>query len=484
MKLKNLLKGVKIKYADAGALEASVEDISFDSRCLKKDSVFVAYGGTDTDSHQFIEDVKKSGKVAVFVTEKPVDGALSVVVDSGRKALALMSKSFFGVDDSKLIKIAVTGTNGKTTVNYLLESIFTACGYRTIKIGTTEYKIIDEVIKADTTTPSSYDYYRMLSRGLKKGAKVLCIEASSHALMQHRLYGTNFDLAIFTNLTGDHLDYHKTMEEYYSAKKLLFCSEYSKKCLINIDSDYGKRLLDECEIDTFTYGIEGKANFVGMNLESSLEGVCFNIKADKLAKISSNLVGSHNVYNILAAVAAADILNMDMHKIVDGVEKLKNVPGRLEKLEIKGRYFFVDYAHTDDALENVLKSLYSLKKNRIITVFGCGGNRDKTKRPRMARASEIYSDIIIVTSDNPRKEDPLAIIKDIEKGFSSKSSYEVVVDRREAIRYAYELSEEGDIILVAGKGHENYQILKNKTIHFDDREEILNLEKGETRAGV
>jgi UDP-N-acetylmuramoyl-L-alanyl-D-glutamate--2,6-diaminopimelate ligase len=484
LRLKNLLEGVKIKYADTNALETSVEDISFDSRCIKKNSVFVAYGGTDTDSHKYIEDVKKSGKVSVFVTEKPVEGALSVVVDSGRKALALMSKSFFGVDDDKLIKIAVTGTNGKTTVNYLLESIFTACGYRTIKIGTTEYKIIDETIKADTTTPSPYDYYRILSRGLKKGANVLCVEVSSHALMQHRLYGTNFDLAIFTNLTGDHLDYHKTMESYYNAKKLLFRSDYSKKCLVNIDSEYGRKILDECDIDTFTYGIERKADFRGMDLANSLDGVSFNMKADKLAKIRSNLVGTHNIYNILAAIAAADILKLDLHKIVDGVEKLKNVPGRLEKFEIKGRYFFVDYAHTDDALENVLKSLYSLKKKRIITVFGCGGNRDKTKRPRMAKVSEKYSDVIIVTSDNPRKENPREIIKDIEKGFSSKSSYEVVIDRRQAIQYAYELSEEGDIILVAGKGHENYQILKNKTIHFDDREEIQNLERGEYRAGV
>lgn len=477
MKLKKLLENVKVKNADPKALDVSVDDISFDNRSLKDNSVFVAYEGSNFDSHAYVNDIKKSGKVAVFVSEKPVEGALNVVVDSGRKALALMSKALFRIDESKLVKVAVTGTNGKTTVNYLLESIFNECGYKTIRIGTTEYKVVDEIIKANTTTPSPYDYYKMLALGLKKGANAVCIEASSHAMVQHRLYGTKFDLSIFTNLSGDHLDYHNSVDKYYNSKSILFSSDYSKRCLINVDNEYGRKLIKEAAIDSFAYGFGTEADYRVKNIVNSLDGLQFDIKANKLAKVRSDFVGQHNVYNILAAVSAADLLGFKLHKILDGVEKLKNVPGRLEKFMINDRYFFVDYAHTDDALENVLKSLHGLKRSKIITVFGCGGDRDKTKRPRMAKAAEKFSDLVVVTNDNPRKEDPNAIINDIVEGFVDNKAFTVVQDRRLAIKHAYKISQKNDIVLVAGKGHENYQILRNKTIHFDDREEVLNIQE-------
>lgn len=475
MKLRDLLKGVDILSADAAVINTEVDDISFDSRFLKKNSVFVAYEGTDADSHKYINDVIKTGKIPVFVTEKPVRDVPNIVVDSGRRALAMMSKNYFGINDENILKIAVTGTNGKTTINYLLDSILSADHKKVIRIGTTEYKVVDKVYQAKTTTPSSYDYYKMMNEGIKKGAKALCIEASSHSLEQERLYGTCFDLSVFTNLTGDHLDYHESMDNYFYAKQLLFQPRYSSKCLINSDNIYGEKLLKKCTIPAYSYAIENTSDFRALNIRNSLEGVSFLTKCNSEMKLHSNMVGTHNIYNILASAAASHILGVSDSSIFKGIKNLRNIPGRLEKIVVNNRYFFVDYAHTDDALKNVLMSLSSLRKNHLITVFGCGGDRDKTKRARMAQAAEKYSDSIIVTNDNPRTEDPLSIIQDIEAGFEKSISYEVIPDRYEAIHHAYRISDENDIILVAGKGHEDYQILKDKTIHFDDREEIKKL---------
>lgn len=475
MRLKDLLKGVNLLSEKNDVLNTEVEDISFDSRFVKKNSVFVAYKGTDSDSHEYIDDIAKSGQVAVFVTEKYIENVPHVVVDSGRKTLAMMSKNYFGIKDDDILKIAVTGTNGKTTINYLLDNIFSANGMKVIRIGTTEYKVVDKIYKAKTTTPSSYEYYRMVSEGIDNGAKAICIETSSHALEQERLYGTCFDLSIFTNLTGDHLDYHESMEKYFKAKQQLFDSVYSCRSLINADDFYGEKLLKVSEIPSYSYAVENSADFKAFNIQNSLEGVSFLVRCGKELRLQSNMVGTHNIYNILAAAAASYILGVPETAIYDGIKNLKNIPGRLEKIVVNNRYFFVDYAHTDDALRNVLLSLSRLRKNRLITVFGCGGDRDKSKRPRMAKAAEQYSDKIIVTSDNPRTEDPAAIIQDIETGFDSSTTYEIISDRHKAIMHAYEISEEEDIILVAGKGHEDYQILKDKTIHFDDRQEIKKL---------
>lgn len=475
MKLKNLLKGVNVLSGETDILNTEVGDISFDSRFLKKNSVFVAYKGAGTDSHEYIDDIAETGKIAVFVTEKPVKGVPHIVVDSGRKALAMMSKNFFGIRDDSILKIAVTGTNGKTTINYLLDSIFSTNGMKVVRIGTTEYKVVDRVYQAKTTTPSSYEYYRMMSEGIEQGAEIVCIEASSHALEQERLHGTCFDLSIFTNLTGEHLDYHENMEKYFKAKQKLFDSDYSYKALINADDFYGEKLLGMSVIPSYSYAVENSADFKAFNIQNSLDGVSFAAACGKELKLQSNMVGRHNIYNILAAAAASNILGVPETVIYEGIKNLKNIPGRLEKIVVNNRYFFVDYAHTDDALKNVLQSLSGLKKKRLITVFGCGGDRDKTKRPRMAKAAEAYSDKIVVTNDNPRTEDPASIIRNIETGFAGNTSYDVIPDRREAIIHAYEISEEEDIILVAGKGHEDYQILKDKTIHFDDRQEIKKL---------
>ncbi|TYB33983.1 MAG: UDP-N-acetylmuramoyl-L-alanyl-D-glutamate--2,6-diaminopimelate ligase [Flexistipes sinusarabici] len=475
MKLKNLLKGVNVLSGETDVLNTEVEDIAFDSRFLKKNSVFVAYKGTASDSHEYIGDIAKTGQIRAFVTERPVENVPHVVVDSGRRALAMMSRNYFSIKDDSILKIAVTGTNGKTTINYLLDSIFSTNGMKVVRVGTTEYKVVDKIYQAKTTTPSSYEYYRMMSEGIEKGAKAICIEASSHALEQERLYGTCFDLSIFTNLTGDHLDYHESMEKYFKAKQKLFSSEYSCKSLINVDDFYGGKLLGMSGIPSYSYAVENSADFKALNIQNSLDGVSFVAVSGKDLKLQSNMVGNHNIYNILAAAAASNILGVPDTVIYEGIKNLKNIPGRLEKIVINNRYFFVDYAHTDDALKNVLQSLSGLKKKRLITVFGCGGDRDNTKRPRMAKAAEAYSDKIIVTSDNPRTEDPAAIIRDIEAGFAGSTSYDVIPDRREAIIHAYEISEEEDIILVAGKGHEDYQILKDRTIHFDDRQEIKKL---------
>ncbi|KAA0257856.1 UDP-N-acetylmuramoyl-L-alanyl-D-glutamate--2,6-diaminopimelate ligase [Deferribacter autotrophicus] len=474
MRVKELLKGVDFLCKNRKLLDVELANISFDSRNIKDNSLFIAYKGTNYDSHKDLKRLKNEKKIKVFITEKKIEDVDSIIVEDGRKTLSLICKNFF-VNNNEFKTIGITGTNGKTTTLYLIDHILNCAGLKTIRIGTVNYKIDDELFDADNTTPNPYDFYKFIGMGLEKGCKCVVTEVSSHALDQDRIYGLKFDYAVFTNLSGDHLDYHQDLESYFASKRKLFTEKYLKGVsVVNFDDDYGKKLINE-QFDHISYAIENKKADVHIeSYESSLSGSIFTVNLfGKTLTFKSMLVGKHNIYNILAAISVCSHFGIDNELLVKAIESFENVPGRLEKISWEGRYFFVDYAHTDDALRNVLESLLPFKKERIITVFGCGGDRDRTKRPRMGSVAEKYSDVVIITNDNPRSEDPEKIIDDIVEGINDKRKIHVIPDRREAIRKSIEISKPGDIILVAGKGHEDYQLINGVKYHFDDKEEIL-----------
>lgn len=475
MKVSQLLDGLSVKGFDLEVdFETEIKDINIDSRNLKKRAPFFAFKGAAVDSHKFAADAYASGIVPFVVAERKIEGVPTVVVEDGRKAVARACRNFFGKPDEQLSCIGITGTNGKTTVSYIIDSILKDAGHKPVLVGTTGVVFGDTVVDLDATTPSPYEFFKVLRQALDAGCDSLVMEVSSHALHQHRINGVVFDVGIFTNLSGDHLDYHKSMEEYFEAKKILFTSEYCNVGVIGKDSEYGERLLKEVEIDKTSYGLTPKCEITAKEIWFDLNG----LKAKLIypggeIDVQSALVGLHNLENIMSAAAGTLMVGIDSKNIANGISNLKNVTGRLEKFEkSNGAYIFVDYAHTDDALENVLEALSSFKEQRIITVFGCGGDRDRTKRPRMAKAAEKNSDVVIVTNDNPRTEDPKQIISDIIEGFENAESVIITPDRALAIEKACGMANQGDIVLIAGKGHEDYMILATETIHFDDREEV------------
>lgn len=475
MKASQLLDGLEIKGFDLDVdFEAEIKDISFDNRDTKKKCPFFAFKGTHFDSHSFAKEAYEVKKAPFVVAERPIEGVPTVVVEDGRQAIALACRNLFLRPDEDMLKVAVTGTNGKTTTTYIIESIMKEAGMKPVRIGTTGVAYAGQTIDLDSTTPSPYEYYRALRAAADAGCNAMVMEVSSHALDQHRVYGTVFDVAAFTNLTGDHLDYHKTMDEYFNAKKRLFSPVYSKVGVINTDHDFGKRLAKESQVDKVTFGVGPKTDIGAEDIWFGLDGIRakLNCPAGRI-EIDSRLVGLHNLENLLAAASACIMLGIDSGHIKEGIAKMVNVPGRLEKFKKQnGAFIFVDYAHTDDALINVLSALGNFRENRIITVFGCGGDRDRTKRPRMAGAAERNSDVVIVTSDNPRTEDPKQIFGDILQGFENAENVILTPDRRHAIQQAVAMAQDKDIVLIAGKGHEDYMIIGREKIHFDDREEV------------
>jgi UDP-N-acetylmuramoyl-L-alanyl-D-glutamate--2,6-diaminopimelate ligase len=471
MKIKELLYDLKIKnISDSNLLDTEVSDITWEANNIKDNSICILYKGVNYDSHESIDKFYKTGKIRCFIVEKECDGYPYIRVDNSKIALALIAKNYFKIDIKDFSSIGITGTNGKTTISYLLENIYKIASKEVLKIGTVQYKVGNEIINANTTTPSSYEFYSLLSKAKSKNIKNVISEVSSHALSQYRVFGFIFDIAVFTNLTGDHLDYHSSMEDYFRAKRELFTRKYAKKAIINLDDLYGKRiyLSTKLEKSGYSFGVDGDIHVI--KAEFSLNGIKAHLSIfDKPIYIESPLIGKHNLYNIMAAILAAHQLGFDIHTIIDGISSLDKIPGRLEKIEKDNIYYFIDYAHTDDALENVLQALIPFKKERIILVFGCGGNRDKTKRPRMARVAKRLADIIVVTNDNPRNEEPQGIIQNILNGIKNKNNVYVEMDRKKAICLANSLSREGDIILIAGKGHENYQLISGQKYFFDDK---------------
>lgn len=472
MVINELFKDVEYKILQKVSDEINGEDLEFDSRKIKQGDVFIALEGSIVDGHTFISKAIENGAKTILV-EKDVDkveGINYFLVDGLREKMGIIASNFYGYPQNQLKIVGVTGTNGKTTTTYILESIL---GEKNVaRIGTVEYKIGDEIIPAPNTTPSSLEIIKICKKALEKNIKYLIMEVSSHGLDIGRVNMLRFEVGIFTNLTLDHLDYHKTMENYYLAKRKLFDLVKDKKnSIINIDDEYGKKYLEYT--NGISYGI-GQGDIQGEIKQITREGQEVTIKIfEKEYKINLRLLGRYNLSNLLGAIGAVKTLGLSDEEIISKIPLIHGAPGRFEPVKIDRDFtVIVDYAHTGDALENILKSINEFKTNRVITVFGCGGDRDKTKRPIMGGIAEKYSDIVIVTSDNPRTEDPEEIIKDIVVGLT-KENHIIEIHREKAIEKAISLAEKNDIILIAGKGHENYQVIGREKIHFDDKEEVI-----------
>jgi len=495
MKLSQLVNGVDIINLAADN-EAEVSTLCYAADKCEQDSMFVAIRGLMHDGHDFIADAVKNG-ARYIVCEKDVQipsGVAAIKVMSSRRALGVLAKNYFRDPSAGLCLISVTGTNGKTTTTYILESILAAAGFQCGVLGTVNYRYNNKVFPAANTTPESYEMQKILRAMADDGITHVIAEVSSHAIDLKRIDDCDFDLGVFTNLTHEHLDYHLTMENYFQAKKRFFAEVLSQskkshlqKMIINGDDKWGQIILKNVPLSALTYGLEKSNTVKAASYELSLSGIKSIIDlAGVVITISTPLVGKFNVYNILAASAAAKALQIPEALIKMGLEQLPYVPGRLEKVDSPfGFKVLIDYAHKPDALRQVLQNLAEFKTKKIITVFGCGGNRDRGKRPLMGEAATFYSDLTIVTSDNPRLEDPLAIIDEIEKGidgnkvkkidpdrlseYCGSHYYTVISDRRKAIETAIMTAQSGDIVLIAGKGHEDYQILGTKKVSFDDR---------------
>ena len=486
MKLIDLIKSLnekKVIDPHHQAAHILIHQVTTDSKVATSQSIFVAIRGFSIDGHSFLEQAIENG-ARVLVVETPLPetcGAVQVVVPNTRKALSILASKIFLEPSQKLTLIGITGTNCKTTISYLIEAVLKETQKKPGVIGTVNYRYLDQVFPAPNTTPDALAFQGQLSQMLKAGVTHVISEVSSHGLKLLRTDESQFDIALFTNLTQDHLDFHPDLEDYFQSKKRLFIPLLKesrkpvKKAIINVDDAYGQKLFTQIsnEVPCWTFSLEKEtADFYVNSKSFSHQGIRANIFTPQGGLwIQSNLIGAHNLSNILGAIAACQALGIENSKIEAGLRALKGVPGRLEKVDA-GQDFLVlvDYAHTDDALKNVGQALLALKQNRIITVFGCGGDRDTKKRPLMARAAESFSDVVIVTSDNPRTEDPEKIIQDIQKGLSGQKETHIEIDRAKAIFKAIEMAKTNDIILIAGKGHEDYQILGKTKIHFDDTE--------------
>jgi len=484
-----------------GALAREIEGLSCDSRQVRPGGLFFALRGVATDGHDFISAARDRGAVAVVVEDpsRVPDGMAWLKVDDARLAMSRAAAAFYGNPTDSIPVVGITGTNGKTTTTYLVESIMARAGIPAAVLGTISYRFGDLNIPAPHTTPESVDLQRTLRELVEQGARGVVMEVSSHALEQRRVDGCRFDVGIFTNLTRDHLDYHRDMESYFGSKARLFTellasddTKPRRAAAVNVDDPYGARLASSSAAPVLSYGLSSSSLVRPEEVVFSVNGIAGSLVTPLgTTPFRSRLLGRFNLYNILAAVAAGVALGLPLEAIRDGIEGDVRVPGRLERVENDRKVtVLVDYAHTGDALENVLRTVAEIATGRIITVFGCGGDRDRGKRPVMGEIAGRSSDLTIVTSDNPRTEDAGAIIAEIlggirtlglkeygpdelSTGFEARG-FTAVESRREAIRLASRVAKPGDIVLLAGKGHEDYQIIASVKHHFDDREEAAN----------
>lgn len=481
--LGDLFRGVDV-VATKGDMATGIAGISYDSRKVRPGFAFVCVEGYKTDGHIYVKAAIENGAAAV-VAQKPVEvpeGLPLILVRDSRQALALMAAAFAGYPARKLKMTGVTGTNGKTTTVFLIEKILQEAGYKTGLIGTIMNKIGDRVLPVTNTTPESLDLQLLLQEMADNTVSHVVMEVSSHALELDRVAGVAYDTAVFTNITQDHLDFHQSMENYLAAKQKLFTNlnrdfakSGAKHAIINIDDPRAGELVKVSAAPVVTFGIEHECNIKANNINLRANGMTFDVSAPGgEMTLNLHLTGRFNVYNALAAIAVGFVNDIDLPVIKTALESVKGVPGRLEKVD-EGQPFavFVDYAHTPDGLDNIIKAARALTKNRVITLFGCGGDRDRTKRPIMGEIAARLSDYAVLTSDNPRTEDPLIILSEVETGVrraADPSKYSVIPDRREAIAHAIGLAQPGDVVLIAGKGHETYQLVQDKILHFDDRE--------------
>jgi UDP-N-acetylmuramoyl-L-alanyl-D-glutamate--2,6-diaminopimelate ligase len=476
MQLKVLARAIAPRRV-IGSLDREVESIAYDSRRVQGNTLFVAIRGEKSDGHQFVDQAIEQG-ASVIVAEREISSprATCLVVDDSRATLADLSGAFYGMPARKLKMAAVTGTNGKTTTTFLIKHICEKAGLRCGLLGTVQYEIGDRILPAIRTTPEALDIQDLLAQIVNAGGRAAAMEVSSHALAQERTRGIEWDVAIFTNLTQDHLDFHRTMENYFEAKAKLFQdlpAQQKKKAsaVINLDDRYGEKLIGRIagKIPVVTYGLGSHADFRASNYRTEFAGTSYQLDArGRSYLVRVPLIGRFNVANSMAALAAATLMGVNLRNAILSLSRSPQVPGRLELVPAKRQFqIFVDYAHTDDALRNVLKTLRELKPRKLIVVFGCGGDRDRKKRPLMGRVADELADHAIITSDNPRKENPEAIISEVEKGFRS-THYEKIVERAEAIRHAVAMAQPRDLVLIAGKGHEKYQEFADHTVPFDD----------------
>lgn len=467
MLLKDLVSNVDSKIGNIEIL-----GITSDSRNVKEGFAFVCISGVTADGHDYAQKAVLQG-AAVVITEHQLGLPCEIVVPDTRELYANMCAAWFGNPAASLKLIGVTGTNGKTSITYMLKSILEAAGNKVGLIGTIQNMIGDEVIETKNTTPGVYELNRLFAQMRDKGCTYVVMEVSSHALEQKRVTGLCFEAAIFTNLTQDHLDYHITMDNYFEAKKLLFTM--CKTAVINIDDEYGVRLANELDCNVVTYSLGDSSSYSAKAVKYYPASVEYELVSNSvLNHIAFNTGGAFSVYNSMCATIAALEIGIPIDVVTKAVASIKGIKGRAESVPT-GRDFtvIIDYAHTPDGLKNILKTFRQCEKNRVIALFGCGGDRDKTKRPIMGRIAARYSDYVIVTSDNPRSEDPNAIINDILVGLEDTTTPVTVIENRtEAIKYAVSIAQKDDIIVLAGKGHETYQILKDGTIHLDEREVV------------
>ncbi len=464
-----------------GSVHKDILSIEFDSRLVKSNSLFVATRGTQVDGHSFIDKAVELGAVAVVCEELPEclsSNVTYIITQDSSKALGYIASNFFDNPSDKINLVGVTGTNGKTTIVTLLHNLFKNLGYSTGMLSTIHNQINGRIIKSTHTTPDAVSINQLLHQMVEEGCEYAFMEVSSHAVAQNRITGLRFKGGLFTNITHDHLDYHGSFKEYIAAKKSFFDTLPSESfALSNADDRNGLIMLQNTSAERTTYGLKNIADFKGRIIENSMEGMLLKIDNEDVYTL---LIGQFNAYNLLAVYAVSMLLNQDKDEVLLKISSLKGAEGRFDIVRSDtGILAIIDYAHTPDALENVLSTINSLrtKNEQLITVVGAGGNRDKTKRPEMARVASIQSTKVILTSDNPRNEEPDQILVDMKNGIdpAKKSHTMVISDRKEAIAVAYNLAKPGDVILIAGKGHEKYQEIKGVKYPFDDKQVISQL---------
>ncbi len=466
MKLTDLVHSLTVE--NFGNTDVEITGIAYDSRKVKPGYLFVAIKGFETDGHKYIAGAVENGAAAVLGEDDVECGCPYVKVNDSRKALAVCAAEYYGNPQNRLKIIGITGTNGKTTTTYLIRQILMLKGIRCDLIGTNQIIIGNEITESSRTTPESLDLFEIFNKIAESGGEYVVMEVSSHSLELDRVYGVTFETALLTNITQDHLDFHKTMENYANAKAKLF--EMSKTGAVNADDKYAKTIVSKAAGKVTTYSIEKKANIVAKNLRMSERGVIFTITRNgEEREMRLGIPGKFSVYNALGAICVCLNIGIDIVDIENGLVLAKSVKGRIEVVHTHTPYtVIIDYAHTPDGLENIISAVRDFAKGRVITVFGCGGNRDSSKRPKMGKIAEDLSDIAVVTSDNPRCEVPSDIIADILAGMK-KDNHVVVENRKEAIRYAMEIAQKDDIIILAGKGHETYQEIEHIKHDFDER---------------
>ncbi len=472
MKLSEIMKGIDIigSYSDTDVL-----DVTQDSRLVKQGSLFVCVKGNTFDGHSVAREMIEKGAAAV-VTERDLGLDKQVMVSDTRAVFSSVCANFFGNPADKLKLIGLTGTNGKTTTTFLIKQILENTGKKVGLIGTVQNMIGQEIFPAKYTTPDPYELQGLFRKMVNAGCEYCVMEVSSQALAQGRVNGLRFYIGAFTNLTQDHLDYHKTWDNYFRSKRVLF--ENSEIAVTNADDENGLKIVENLPCKTVTYAVNtNNADYCAKNVRFRSNGVEYELVSDFIGRVTCPIPGRFSVYNSLCAAAVSLSIGIDYKDVISAISKSNGVKGRIEVVPTNTDYtVIIDYAHSPDGLENIITSLREIADNRVVTVFGCGGDRDKTKRPKMGRIAAELSDFCVVTSDNPRSENPTEIIKDILEGMKDVSTpYTVVENRKEAIKWAMDNAQKDDIILLAGKGHETYQILPTGTIHFDEREVIAEI---------